>query len=266
VLNSGDMIARIKYYLSSIPIVLGQVVNWHELLLLPLTRRPLLLRLRSGLTLKVRSLMDVWIVKETCLDRTYEVYGTPIGDQWTVIDIGAGIGDFAVMAAREHPSARVFAFEPFPESFEILQANIALNAATNIIPLPTAIGSQSGQKVLATTGQAVQHTTTGSTVSGSATATLEVQCLCLDDVFRAHGLSRCDFLKMDCEGSEYDILFSASGDTLAKIQHLCMEYHDGFTRYTHHDLVRHLQENGFAVRTAQNPVHAYLGYLHARRL
>ena len=118
--------------------------------------------------------MDVWIVKEACLDRIYEIYGTEIKDTWTVIDIGAGLGDFAVLTAREHPANRVYAFEPFPESFELLKENIALNGVTNIIPLPVAVSSQSGQTTLATTGQAVQHTTTASTVSGNATAMLEV--------------------------------------------------------------------------------------------
>ena len=72
-------------------------------------------------------------------------------------------------------------------------------------------------------------------------------------------------MKMDCEGGEFGILFNASRETLRKIQHLCLEYHDGFTPYTHEDLIQHLEENGFTVRTKPNAVHDYLGYLYAHR-
>jgi FkbM family methyltransferase len=259
------MISRIKYYLSSIPTLLGQVTNWYELVKLPLTRQPVVLRLKNGLRLKVRSVMDVWIVKEACLDRIYEKYGTVMKDTWTVIDIGAGLGDFAVLTAHEHPTNRVYAFEPFPESFKLLNENITLNGVTNVMPLLIAVGSQSGKATLATTGQAVQHTTTDSQVSGNATSSLEVQALSLDDVFTTNHLALCEFIKIDCEGSEFDILFNASRETLGKIRHVCLEYHDGFTQYTHKDLIRYLEENGFSVQTTPNPVHNYLGYLYAHR-
>jgi len=259
------MIRRIKYYLSSIPTVLVQVKNWYILLPLLLRKQPVAIKLRNGCKFKVRSLMDVWIVKETCLDRDYESNSVQIKDGWTVIDIGAGIGEFAILVAKEHPNSQVYAYEPFPESFILFQENLKLNMTRNVRAFQTAIGSKSGQMTLATTGEAVQHTTTHSTVSGRASSMIEVPGLSLDDLFRVNGLAHCDFLKIDCEDCEFEILFNASPATLKNIDHICLEYHDGFTEFSHVDLVSYLQQNEFRVKVTPNTVHSYLGFLYAHR-
>lgn len=259
------MIHRIKYYLSSVPTILGQVENWYVLLSLLLRKQPVVIRLRNGCKFKVRSPMDVWIVKEICLDRDYESNSVQIKDGWTVIDIGAGIGEFAVLVAKEHPNSQVYAYEPFPESFVLLQENLKLNVTRNVRAFQMAIGSKSGQMLLATTGEAVQHTIThNSSVSSSATS-IKVQGLSLDDLFQANDLAHCDFLKIDCEGCEFQVLFNASPVTLKNIDHICLEYHDGFTEFSHVDLVSYLQQNEFQVKVIPNPVHSYLGFLYAHR-
>src|SRR5688572_25562845 len=47
----------------------------------------------------------------------------------------------------------------------------------------------------------------------------------LADIFRDHGIDRCDLLKLDCEGAEYRILYSAPRDVLDRIDHIILEYH-----------------------------------------
>ncbi|MCZ7671519.1 MAG: hypothetical protein M5U34_32480 [Chloroflexi bacterium] len=59
------MISRIVYYLSSLPTLIGQINNWYALPTLLLKKEGLIIRLKNGCQFKVRSLMDVWIVKET---------------------------------------------------------------------------------------------------------------------------------------------------------------------------------------------------------
>jgi FkbM family methyltransferase len=167
--------------------------------------------------------------------------------------------------AREHPTSQVYVYEPLEESFALLQKNIALNMVHNITPFPFAIGATDGPLLLAATGQAVQYTTTSSTVSGQVASTTQVQGITLGQLFSINNLKCCDFLKIDCEGGEFDILFNASPDTLERIKHICLEYHNGFTQYTHTDLANYLRQNGFAVKITPNPVHNYLGLLYAYR-
>ncbi len=90
-----------------------------------------------------------------------------------------------------------------------------------------------------------------------------VQATTLDAVFRVHDIERCDLLKIDCEGAEFDILFHACSDTLHRINRICLEYHNGLTPFTHSDLVRLLQSNGFSVAVQPSPVHPHTGYLYA---
>ncbi|RLC86857.1 MAG: FkbM family methyltransferase [Chloroflexi bacterium] len=258
------MIHRIKYYMTSVLTLLRQVENWYMLPLLVVRKRPMIINLRTGYKFKVRSLMDAWIIKETCLDRDYESNSVLIEDGWVVVDIGAGIGEFAILVGKEHPSCQVYAFEPFPESFDLLQENLRLNMVDNIVAFQLAVGSKSGKMLLATTGEAVQHTTTRCVTLGGTTV-IEVQGLSLDELFQSNGIERCDFLKMDCEGCEFEVLLNSSPMALERINHICLEYHDGFTEFSHVDLVNHLQRHGFRVKIMANPVHNYLGFLYACR-
>ena len=83
--------------------------------------------------------MDIWSVKETFIDRFYTRYGCEPGKGWTIIDIGAAIGEFSLFAAAHDPTARIFAYEPFPESVEIFRENIAANGIRNITLIPKAV-------------------------------------------------------------------------------------------------------------------------------
>lgn len=170
------VVGRINYHLRPLPTLFSGIENWAALFQLLLRKSPTKLRLRGGLSLKVGSLMDAWIVKETCLDRVYEAHSAPIENGWIVVDIGAGIGDFAVQTAREHPHAQIFAFEPFPASYALLLENIALNRVANVHPFPLAVGGKqtTGSMRLSATGAAVQHTTTPDAPAFKAAPTLEV--------------------------------------------------------------------------------------------
>jgi FkbM family methyltransferase len=221
----------------------------------------LIIRLRgSGLQFRVRTAMDVWVIKETCLDRDYE-NSVVLQDNWTIIDIGAGLGDFTAYAAQRSPNGRVLAYEPFPESFALLQQNVALNKLRNVEAQPCAIAEKPGSLALNIgIGEAVQHSTTQTGAN-----TIEVQAITLQQVFDEHELDRCDFLKMDIEGGEYAILRSVDTDLLKRVKRIALEYHDNTPAGKHDELVRLLQDSGFKVQVHPNPVHDYLGYLYATR-
>jgi FkbM family methyltransferase len=258
------------YYATSIPTLLGGVKSWGAIARLPFHKassQPIRVELRDGCQFLVRSLMDLWIVKETCLDRIYEESPLLLGKDSVMVDIGAGLGDFTVHIACTYPGCRVYAYEPFAESFRLLEQNLALNDMTGgVQAFPLAIGARSGPMRLQTaTGVAVRHSTAASGEASGSPATIRVDGLSLDDAFRRLGFSRCGLLKVDCEGGEYDIFFHASPGTLKKIGRIAMEYHDGMTEHSHGELVAFLTRHGFSVRTRPNPVHGNIGMLFADR-
>jgi len=280
------------YYLSSIYNLLTGIKNWPlvvRVFLKVAPPSPYRIELRkSGLTLKARGIMDIWSIKETFLDRFYERFGTPIEDGWTVVDIGGGIGDFTLFAAAAAPHGKVFAFEPFPQSFTFLQENLGANHTSNVQAFPEAIWSQAGalkiDSTLGEPGQFISRSTDDAggpptlrgapTLRGGATllkaptaggALTKVPSISLADAFARLEIVRCDLLKIDCEGAEYPILFNTADEVLRCVRRIVMEYHDRVTSYTHRDMQEFLATKGYAVRVVQNYVHSDLGYLYAWR-
>jgi FkbM family methyltransferase len=254
------------YYLVSIFKMLFGLREWPMVikifLHLPIPQKKIIHLRKTDLRFQVRGPMDVWSIKETFLDRFYERFGTPLQNGWAVVDIGAGIGEYALFAAAGHKGNRVHAYEPFPESFSLLEENCSLNPMDGVEIFMEAVGGQAGTAILDLgSGEPLQFSTESPAQSSNA---LQVPAISLAEVISRIG-GRCNLLKLDCEGAEYAILFSAPDASLQAIDHIVMEYHDGVTAYSHLDLVEFLKHRGFSAKTTQNYVHSQLGYLHAFR-
>ena len=260
------LLSRWWYYLSSIPTLLLDVKNWPQMVAVFLglpVAKPFVVELRNGERFRVRTRMDIWIIKEICLENQYEQASVDIQDGWTVLDIGAGLGDFCLHVGKRRPHSIVYAYEPFPQSFALLQENLRLNEVQNVRTFPLAVSAEAGLKCFHMASEAVAHTTVGpETLPGD---TLQVESVTLEQVFSELRLSQCDYLKMDCEGAEYEILLNASPETLSKIRHVCLEYHDTVAGFSHRDLVRLFTERGYEVRLTPCPAWGHLGLLYARR-
>lgn len=256
------LIRRLLYYFRSLFTLAAGVRNPAALWALARGRKDVLLRLRDGSQYRVNSLMDAWIVKETVLDRDYERHGAPLRAGWTVIDIGAAGGDFTVFAARRVGNGRVLAFEPAPDSVRTLQQNIALNGLSNVELRPVAVGAAEGVLRLDVSGGvAVQYRTAG--VDDAGAGRYEVRSVPLAAVL-AELPAPCDFLKIDAEGAEYEMLFSLPDEALAKVRRVCMEYHEGVTQYSHADLAKFFESRGWRVRVSPSGVRPELGFLYAQ--
>jgi len=254
------------YYISSFFTLNSGIQNrevfYRLLLKLPLDR-PFHIALKNGFQFSAVTLMDVWTLKETILDRVYEKAGVPLQKGWTVVDIGAASGDFTVWSALQVAPGKVVAVEPYPPSLDLLEENLRLNLVDNVSVCEGAIASQNGSSRLnLVTGEAVQHSTASKINSNGQIA---VETLTLGDLLERNDIESCDYLKMDCEGAEYDILFHCEPLTLRKIARICMEVHDGVTAYSKGDMEQFLAKNDFVVRITPNPVHANLAYLYAER-
>ena len=256
------------YLLSIIKLLLGfhNPILLAKIFLNPGDPEGKIVRLRaSGLQFRVRGAMDVWSIKETFLDRFYERYGFTIQPGWKILDIGAGIGEYTLYAAVMRPDSQVFSFEPYPQSFVLMQENLRLNKVSNARLFEKAIGAASGELVLDLTGGEPLQFQSSMAQAPHIEQGLSVNALSLADAFAMLEMDSCDLLKMDCEGAEYAILFNSPRSILGQVKRIVMEYHDNVVEYTHLDLTRFLNEQGFEVETFRNPVHSYLGYLRAVR-
>ena len=262
-------LARGRYYLASVPTLLRGVENWPAVaaaLLRPPPRAPFVVRLRGGCRFRVTSALDVWLLKEVCLDGEYQRDGTVIGPGATVVDVGAGVGEFCVSVARAHPDARVYAFEPAAESFALLEGNVRLNGLDNVTLFPCAVAADGHGRMLDRRGGAPALGRISAGVHAGPADAVRVPSIGLTELLGTLDAGRCDFLKVDCEGAEYEILLGAGRAVLERIAHIALEYHDDTGTGRGADLAAFLRDRGFAVHVA--PSRAYpdrLGLLYATR-
>lgn len=129
-----------------------------------------------------------------------------------VLDFGAGIGDFTVLASKQvGPKGLVVSIEPSPADFSTLLSNIELNSLANVIPVNVAVGSASGSEVLRFKGRTVSAKTR------NLYAILEDNNI---DVYDFNAV----FIKMDIEGFETGTLMDI-GDLLLKCDTIAIELH-----------------------------------------
>lgn len=221
-------------------------------------RRPTRVALRNGVALRCRDAMDLWIVKETCLDRDYEPEGHRVRPGDRVLDLGAGIGDFAVHAAVLGRARCVVACEPDPASFAMLCENVHANRASAVAPIAVAASANPGPLELAPVSHAVLGAARRASGRGIPVASATLREL----VGRLPG--GCDFLKVDIEGGEYDLLCGCDAATLSAIGRISAEVHPADPGRLV-ALVAKLEASGFAVRVAPSPVHRGQGLLFAQR-
>lgn len=123
-----------------------------------------------------------------------------------VVDVGANIGTHALAYAQAvGPEGRVYSFEPQRMIFNMLSGNLALNRVGNVQARHAAVGEAIGRINV----PPIQYGAAGAFNFGALELGApdlppgeEVEVITLDSL----GLARCDFLKIDVEGMERQVL------------------------------------------------------------
>jgi FkbM family methyltransferase len=257
--------SALPYYAESALMILRRIRPLPTVFRLLRTPRDTSVRIPSlNLDFAVRDFMDVWCLKETFLNRDYIVHGFPLESNWTIIDVGAALGDFSVQAKRDFRAGRVIAVEPAPSAIALLRRNLDNNGAGTVEIVGKALSDQSGELWLHTGGA---PGTMGTSQAQSHDDQVRVEAITLSELYDELGIERCDLIKMDCEGAEFTLLRDGASEFLARTDRVVLEFHeagltDGRNRQT---LVRTLDDAGFAVEVFENKVHRDLGFLRAIR-
>lgn len=200
--------------------IIRTIENWVPTLAdhVGLASGPYVCKLRNGLRFLLRAGTDDSRV-------LFEIYvrgcygAAVLNSGATVIDIGANIGCFSLLAAKT--AARVIACEPHPENLSILRKNIELNHTTNVQIIPHAISNEAGKASLIIpdndnfSGRYSLH-------PGRGTRSIEVTCVTLESLVREAHLTEIDLIKIDCQGSEYEILLGSAG-ILSHVRQIIVE-------------------------------------------
>jgi FkbM family methyltransferase len=119
-------------------------------------------------------------------------------------DLGANFGMYTLFLARlVGPSGKVFAFEPLPGNITELTANVKLNGLVNVTIVPMAAARSSGMMSFVRS----HSTASGHLLRGQRSEdVMQVQATSLDDFVLRDGQQPPDFIKVDVEGAEGDVL------------------------------------------------------------
>lgn len=211
-------------------------------------------RLRKGIKCNIKAgTFDRNIFNEVFVYEVYNPEGFRIKPTDIVVDIGANSGIFSIYSGHKARKGKVYAFEPVEEDFKKLKENILLNKLSNIIPINKAVSNKNGlEKIFVSRENNGGHSFFKELMGEEKNAdSIMVDTISFKDFFIKENIKNIDLLKIDCEGAEYQILYSLK-DILKNISKISMEVHrvDGVRNVF--QLKKFLEEVGFFVRIKPN--------------
>lgn len=142
---------------------------------------------------------------------TTDLFAKTIKEGDTVVDLGANIGYFTLLAARcAGKNGKVYSFEPEPKNFHYLSKNISINGYTQAAAFQKAASNKNGKTKLFICSYDTGHHTINQNKGIEAYSrgrkvgenSVEVETVAMDEFFkgREHEI---DVIKMDVEGAEF---------------------------------------------------------------
>ncbi len=179
---------------------------------------------------------------------------------------------FSIFAAKKEPDVLVYCYEPFKSNFNMLNDNIKINdLEKNVFAFQEGVCDKKGKRTLLISKEGFAWHTMFGNVSKTSHSSfgkedtgvkkIVIKCTTLKDIIDKNRIKRCDFLKMNCEGAEYEILFGTPPGYLKKINSITIEYHPN------EDIKKlkvFLEKQGFNVKI-ERPMLANYFLLYAER-
>jgi FkbM family methyltransferase len=156
-----------------------------------------------------------------------------LADRAVVFDIGSNIGMTAVIAAKSG-AEKVYAFEPDPNIYPFLLETVKVNRAS-VDPHNIALGAEERSLSFFSNpdSASASHLVTEDTLGHSSTGIVNVSTF--DAFITLHRIQRVDFIKIDVEGFEIDVLQGAR-DTIARFKPSALVEFNSFTMVGFRDI------------------------------
>ena len=215
---------------------------------------------KNNLKIKIRvnstdlmALTNVWMINE------YKIEKFKINKNDIIIDVGAHIGLFSLLASKSCFAGKIFSYEPINENFEMLMQNIKSNKLKNIFPFNLAVSKNTSNVKLFLDKDESAHS-----IFQKNTSYVTVESISLQKIFDDNDINFCKILKLDCEGAEYEIIDSLPDKYFEKIQNMIIEYHLADSKpELGKDLISKIKNAGFQITT--RPHHNDMGLLIATK-
>ncbi len=197
------------------------------------------------------------VFKEIFMEDVYDIdmLAAKLPNNPVVIDIGANAGFFNLILLSKIQKATIFAYEPLPANVRYFREVIAGNQKLqeSIKLYEAAVTGIEKSHVDLYFADSTDYQVVPSVFEGfnkDNTASVKVPAITLTKIIQDNNLAKIDLLKLDCEGSEYDIIYNTPVELLKRAKHLAIEVHD--IDEASHNLVslkKYLQELGYKVES-----------------
>jgi FkbM family methyltransferase len=178
-----------------------------------------------------------------------------------VLDIGAQSGFYSLLLSRlVGPAGMVFAFEPLPANFRVLEENLRLNGIQNVMIRQEAVSDFSGNISFEFPREEVSLIA-GPLLESDNLGAFQVPAISLDDFVRQTG-QPIQFIKMDVEGAETAVLRGAVQTLKAFRPAMVVELHHDHPQDGLHPAITLLEQLGYQIEWL-NEV-AYRSHIFAR--
>jgi len=162
---------------------------------------------------------------------------------WHVLDIGANIGYYSLLAASVvGPAGSVFAVEPNPRNVRMLLASARLNHFTHVQIIQSAAAREWGIVLLYTDGSqgSVRQPSDEAAILSAGT----VNAARLDDILAGR---RIDVIKIDVEGYEHEALLGCLHTIRTHRPIIFSEFQPGTFAGSPEDYLAFLENEGYAL-------------------
>jgi FkbM family methyltransferase len=158
------------------------------------------------------------------------------------VDLGANIGMNCAYAESKGAS-KIYAVEPDPDVFKALQKNAGANWVLENI----AVSNKKGfMEISMWPNWQVKRI---------------LKCTTLEDIIERNNIEKIDYLKIDIEGGEKDLVYSIQPETWSKISKIFIEYHEdvyGYSEETRIEFIKTIQQQGFDFHIILGPVQSFM--------
>ncbi|MBL6449153.1 amino acid adenylation domain-containing protein [Fulvivirga sp. 29W222] len=198
-----------------------------------------------------------FIYDEVFRDNAYIRHGIKIKDGDVIFDVGGNIGMFSLFAGLHYKDVKVYSFEPLKPVFEVMETNTSLydidvtpynvglskengEVEFTYYPNNTALsgryGEEHGDKEILRRTMFNQSNQSSISLSDAEIEEIlderihgeQVKCQIrrLSDIIKENNITRIDYLKVDVERSELDVLLGIDEEDWSKIRQIVLEVHD----------------------------------------
>ena len=147
-----------------------------------------------------------------------------------IFDCGANIGFATIFFKWLYPESEVYAFEPDKKTFEVLKKNISQNSLKNVHLFNSAVTDKNGKIDFFIDSKSPGSLVMSTKQERMPKDKVTVDCLALSSLIKNKSISKIDYIKMDIEGSEWEVIQDLNkNNQLKNVAKFSIEYHHKIT-------------------------------------